>query len=127
MPSNANPLPDAHNASQGTSTRFSRQDHVHPEPTTRIDFSRMPTSFVANRVLRVGAAGSQLVFARVELATDVNGILPIANGGTGQGVAITAADRTFLARKSTNPGTTASGNVGFRGLETDDIPNGAIK
>ena len=58
-------------------------DHNHDtEDITsgRLSQNRMPTSGTANRVLRVGTASTDPVYAQVNLATDVTGILPAING-----------------------------------------------
>jgi len=49
----------------------------------RLSAERLPTSGMANRVLRVGAANGNPGYGPVALGTDVSGTLPVSNGGTG--------------------------------------------
>ena len=63
--------------------RLPAHNHTAGDITSgRLSQDRMPTSAAANRVLRVGAADSNPVWGQVNLATDVTGILPIANIST---------------------------------------------
>jgi hypothetical protein len=62
-----------------------------------LNVAELQSSATANRVLRVGTAETNPVWGQVALTTDVSGILPVENGGTGS-----ANDILLLKKLSSN-------------------------
>jgi hypothetical protein len=66
----------------------------------------------ANRVLR--SDGDDVTLSQVELTSDVSGVLPVANGGTGQSSFTSGyikSNGAMLSSSSTVPGSDVSGNI----------------
>ena len=59
--------------------------------------ARLPTSATANRLLKVGTANTDPFWGQAELTTDVAGILPQANGGTGRDSFVAALTDSLVA------------------------------
>lgn len=67
-------------------TPSSPTEHYHAASditSGRLILDRLPTSTTANRVMKVGTANSSPIYGQVDLSTEVIGITPIINGGTG--------------------------------------------
>ncbi|MCL2378305.1 MAG: tail fiber domain-containing protein [Defluviitaleaceae bacterium] len=104
----------------------------------RIGMGHLPTSTIANTVLRVGQANGVPGWGQVNLNTDVTGTLPVANGGTGGilpvtsgGTGATTVEAARISLGANNAenlttGTIPIGRIGIGAVDTARIADNAI-
>lgn len=107
-------------AAVGTSPKFAREDHVHPEQTSVSGNAGSATKLAAPRTILVnlGATASASFDGTKNITPGVSGILPVACGGTGRkdGKAVALA----TARTITLTGD-VSGSASFDGSKNVSI------
>lgn len=83
-PASATPLV-AGTAAVGTSTKYAREDHVHPAQTTITGNAGTATKLATSRTIRTNLASTSTASfnGTANIDPGVTGVLPITNGGTG--------------------------------------------
>ncbi len=107
-------------AAVGTSAKYAREDHVHPAQTTVSGNAGTATKLATARTVRTNLASTSTASfdGSANITPGVTGVLPVANGGTGN-TTNTAADSTkwngaAKTVSTANPSGGANGDIWFK-------------